>query len=96
MKAIRLLAACVLVSAACSGSAQNRSGYLDARPANAPRQSPAFAGQYRAPLRSAGVAFDVATVVKDLDSPWGLAFLPDRRMLVTEQPGRLRIVSANG
>ncbi len=96
MKAIRLLAACVLVSAACSGSAQNRSGYLDARPANAPRQSPAFAGQYRAPLRSAGVAFDVATVAKDLDSPWGLAFLPDGRMLVTEQPGRLRIVSANG
>ena len=69
---------------------------MDSRSANAPHQSPAFAGQYRAPARTADVAFDVVTVAKDLDSPWGLAFLPDGRMLVTEKPGRLRIVSANG
>ena len=31
-------------------------------------------------------------VVGELDHPWGLAFLPDGRMLVTERPGRLRIV----
>lgn len=33
---------------------------------------------------------------RDLEQPWGLAFLPDRRLLVTEKPGRLRIVSADG
>jgi glucose/arabinose dehydrogenase len=38
----------------------------------------------------------ISTVVQGLEHPWGLAFLPDGRMLVTERPGRLRIVSANG
>ena len=41
-------------------------------------------------------SFRVVTLVKGLDHPWGLAFLPDGRMLVTEHPGRLRIVGADG
>lgn len=41
-------------------------------------------------------AIHVETFADGLDSPWALAFLPDGRMLVTEKPGRLRIVSANG
>jgi aldose sugar dehydrogenase len=32
-------------------------------------------------------------VTGGLEHPWGLVFLPDGRMLVTERPGRLRIVS---
>jgi glucose/arabinose dehydrogenase len=41
-------------------------------------------------------AVRVESVAGGLDNPWGLAFLPDGRMLVTEKPGRLRIVSAEG
>jgi len=39
---------------------------------------------------------DVQTIVKGLEHPWSLAFLPDNRMLVTERPGRLRVVGADG
>lgn len=35
-------------------------------------------------------------VARGLEHPWGLAFLPDGRMLVTERPGRLRIVGRDG
>jgi aldose sugar dehydrogenase len=37
-------------------------------------------------------AVTVETVVEGLDHPWGLEFLPDGRLLVSERPGRMRVV----
>ena len=46
-------------------------------------------------LKSAKAAYRLVTLSRDLVQPWGMAFLPDGRMLITERPGRLRVF-ANG
>jgi glucose/arabinose dehydrogenase len=38
----------------------------------------------------------VRTLVEGLEVPWEIVFLPDGRALVTERPGRVRVISANG
>ncbi|MCK0196758.1 PQQ-dependent sugar dehydrogenase [Ancylobacter sp. 6x-1] len=58
----------------------------------------AAAAQDAGPLRvpSSAGPISVETVTGGLENPWGLAFLPDGRALVTERPGRLRIVATSG
>ena len=46
--------------------------------------------------RSIEAPVRVETVARGLQHPWGLEFLPDGRMIVTERPGRLRIVTSDG
>lgn len=90
-----ICAVALLVGCGGTGPALDAQG-VDPRPPNGRDQVPAFPGQTDAPEQKLGVAFDVVTVVNGLEMPWGLAFLPNGRMLVTERPGRLRIVSASG
>ena len=69
---------------------------VDPRPPNGTTQKPALAGQTDAPEQKSNVAFDVVTVVEGLQNPWSVAFLPGGKMLITERPGRLRVLSADG
>jgi glucose/arabinose dehydrogenase len=69
---------------------------LDTREPNASGQRPAFPGQTRACETKSNVAFDVVVVTKGLEHPWAVEPLPDGSLLVTEKPGRMRIVSAKG
>ncbi len=38
----------------------------------------------------------ITVVAEGLDTPWALAFLPDGSFLITERPGRVRLVTSNG
>ena len=69
---------------------------LETRPPNAPEQKPAFAGQTRALGVKSDVAFEVTVLAGGLDKPWAVEPLPDGDFLITEKPGRLRIISAKG
>ncbi|MDB5591532.1 PQQ-dependent sugar dehydrogenase [Enterovirga sp.] len=68
----------------------------ETRPANAPGQRPAFPDQTRAERPAGPTQVDVTTVTEGLGNAWGFAFLPDRRIMVTEKAGALRIVGLDG
>ncbi|MGE5267782.1 MAG: PQQ-dependent sugar dehydrogenase [Deltaproteobacteria bacterium] len=57
---------------------------------------PLHAAQTDAPAPEVASRVKAETVARGLSNPWGLQFLPDGRMLVTERPGRLRIVTKDG
>jgi glucose/arabinose dehydrogenase len=95
-KTIISSSALLIFVTAAALAAQQAGPPVDARPANDPNQKPAFAGQTDAPEQKSNVAFDVVTVAEGLVNPWSVAFLPGGKMLVTERPGRLRVVSADG
>lgn len=47
-------------------------------------------------VEAGATRLELTPLAEGLAQPWSLAFLPDGRMLVTERPGRLRIIDANG
>jgi aldose sugar dehydrogenase len=83
-------------SAAIAGSQPSDCPPLEARAPNVPSQRPASAGQTRACGVTSNVAFEVVVLAKGLEHPWAVEPLPDGSLLVTEKPGRMRVVSAKG
>ncbi len=96
MRIVLAALGCVLASTACFAQEGGQWPGVDPRSPNDPAQKPAFAGQTRAPEKKLNVAFKVVPVVEGLQNPWSVAFLPGGKMLITERPGRLRVVGADG
>lgn len=69
---------------------------IETRAPNVAGQQPAFEGQTRACAVTSDVAFDVEVVARGLVHPWAVEPLPGGDLLVTERPGRLRIITAAG
>jgi glucose/arabinose dehydrogenase len=69
---------------------------IEVRPPELATDKPAFPGQTRAPYHKSKTSFKVSVVTDKLNLPWSLQFLPDGKMLVTEKPGTMRIVSQDG
>ncbi len=80
-----------------AGSESTQAGEpAETKPANAPDQQPAFAGQTRAPQPAETVEVETEVVADGLPHLWAMEFLPDGRMLVTAKEGAMHIVSTDG
>src|SRR6478672_9613972 len=68
---------------------------IDKRPPELDTDHPVFPGQTHAPYhKTTDVA--VTTIASGLDNPWAVVLLPSGRFLITEKPGRLRILNKDG
>jgi aldose sugar dehydrogenase len=97
LTSLRALAALLAALAAGAAAAQGAACVpLERREPNAAAQKPAFAQQTRACPAIAAGAVRVDVVATGLEHPWAVEPLPDGDLLVTERPGRMRIVGADG
>jgi glucose/arabinose dehydrogenase len=90
--------ACNTTPTVSSGDSDSSASDLsvETRKKVAPNQKPAFKEQNRAPAVKTQTKFTVKVLVSGLHRPWGLEFLPDGKMIVSEKPGTIRIISTSG
>src|SRR5690606_2373533 len=99
MRAVAVLATAafaVTLAGACARADDTPGQPVETRPPNAEGQQPAFPGQTRAPGVRTERTLRAQVIASGLEHPWALAQLPDGRWLVTERPGRLRVIGSDG
>ena len=80
-----LMSASLLAVAACS-----------APEASAPEVVAETAAPTAAPIETQAQTLSLTPIVEELEQPWGMAFLPNGNLLVTEREGRINLVTAAG
>jgi glucose/arabinose dehydrogenase len=83
----------VLALAACGGGDDKKSASTPATTATSP--STTATTETTRPARNPGGP-KVTTVAEGLEIPWEIGFLPDGRALITERPGRVRLLLPDG
>ncbi len=68
---------------------------IDKRAPELDTDHPVFPGQTHAPYHKT-VDVNVTTIASNLETPWGLQLLPSGRFLISEKPGRFRILNSDG
>ena len=68
---------------------------IDRRPPELDTDHPVFAGQTHAPYHKT-VDVNITTLASNLETPWAVVLLPSGRFLITEKPGRIRILNSDG
>ena len=103
-----LLAASALVFSACgnnvTGVKSSKTDMLTSNSASSPVETKTpnsekksfFAGQTRISGVKTNTAFEAKVLSSELKSPWGIASLPDGRLLITEKGGAMKIVTQTG
>lgn len=107
-KFLSLITAASLILSACgsnltgvnpsnanSGSSDSASLPVETKAPNS-AYKPAFPGQSRIPSVKTTTAFEGKVLTSDLKSPWGIAVLPDGRLLITEKGGTIKIATTSG
>lgn len=85
------LSACNSASSSSNGSGSKAASPVETKKPEA-GFTPAFEGQTRVSGVKTSTAYTAVVLTKSLSSPWGIAPLPDGRLLITEKEGDMRIV----
>ncbi|SEL73625.1 PQQ-dependent sugar dehydrogenase [Parapedobacter koreensis] len=104
LRTIGAFAGLTLMVAACDSSASKETDQTQADSTYAPVETkaanstykPAFEGQTRIAGVKTNSPYNVKVLSEGLNRPWGIAVLPDGRLLITEKEGTLRIATADG
>ncbi|MBC7486258.1 MAG: PQQ-dependent sugar dehydrogenase [Cytophagaceae bacterium] len=93
--ALLLTLSCKKSDDAQPGTSSGGGPPVETNPANT-TYSPAFAGQTRIGGVTTHTPYQSSTITSSLAQPWGIAALPDGRLLITEKNGSMRIVATSG